>query len=117
MHITKWTTRSKVVQIFGAGGKGGAALICNSQGSANSTAVAAQWGRHQSEDGGRKDAADLPDTERRAGRRGESPGGGAAERRPSLHLRQLRLTEESSPGFRRMLPLTTTTMTMMKMLG
>lgn len=53
------------------------------------TAVAASWRRHQS--GWRKDAADLPDTEWRAGRRGGSPGGGAAERMPSLHLRQLRL--------------------------
>lgn len=78
-------------------------------------ATAEGW--HQSEDGWRKDAADLPDTELRTGRRGESPGGGAAERMPSLHLRLLRLTQESWPGFLRMLPLMTTTMRMMKMLG
>lgn len=72
-HTTIWTTWRKVEHIFGALGK-------------------------SSVQAGGKDAADLPDTGWRAGRQGESPGGGAAGRMPSLHLRQLRLTEESSPS-------------------
>lgn len=83
--------------------------------------IAGALGRGSVQAGG-KDAADSPDTGWRAGRRGESPGGGAAaERVPSLHLRQLHLTEESPPGActdaASDQSTTTTTTTMMKVLG